>query len=121
MLCLKCEAMRTWLKGKLSNGAPFPNYEEYNVAQHESGSALQNSYIEGCHLCASIWLSLNQEIRYHSLEPDERCLYDLCNIDIIFHLDPYDTRNFLLYAVDVSKEGKKLEASILLGPRARKY
>jgi hypothetical protein len=121
-LCLKCEAIRTWLKEKLSDGEQFPDHEKHRVARHESGSALRNSYVEGCHLCALIWLSFDQERETNSWNSDKVCLDDLSNIDIIFQLNPYIKEGLQLYAIAIGKEGKKIKTvELLLGPRAREY
>ncbi|KAM6521777.1 hypothetical protein FALCPG4_011483 [Fusarium falciforme] len=58
VLCLKCEAIRSWAQTNLSKREaverPLP---QTHIRHHDSGTDLLDSYASGCHLCTLIWWS----------------------------------------------------------------
>jgi hypothetical protein len=79
ILCSKCEVIRTWVCGTITNAQQgtinhAPREAMHLFANHESGIALEQSYKAGCHLCTLLWVYMTE----NSKEPHEAVfLHDL--------------------------------------------
>ncbi|KAJ3457106.1 hypothetical protein MRS44_014247 [Fusarium solani] len=58
VLCLKCEAIRSWAQTNLSKREAVERpLLQTHFRHHDSGTDLLDSYASGCHLCTLIWWS----------------------------------------------------------------
>src|SRR5882757_7094112 len=56
LLCTQCQQIRTWLESnfhRLKRDRFLRTRRKFN--HHVSGRELENSYLQGCHLCTLLW------------------------------------------------------------------